>query len=214
MFIIGIIISSVVSLIVNAGLGMNYASYSIFFIAGSNIYKLYLYYMKYSKILTMSFFGLFSNGQITNNIYTKNIYCFDVSTLIWGLFIIILENKTGRYFLHSASLHNHYIMFAWLIFYAFDVLLLFVVILIMMCSKLSLAEETFANMKSQNAVRSYNRECIICTDRFVDADIVEKLKCSHIFHKHCVDEWIIYKKCCPLCKSTGLSGNSIRDIIG
>ena len=51
-----------------------------------------------------------------------------------------------------------------------------------------------------------NDICSICLDEFInDEDIENKdeiigLKCNHMFHKKCVEPWIITKKSCPLCK--------------
>lgn len=49
-----------------------------------------------------------------------------------------------------------------------------------------------------------NEECSICLDKF-DFDIennslVLLLDCGHHFHVHCVKDWIMEKKTCPLCR--------------
>ena len=43
-------------------------------------------------------------------------------------------------------------------------------------------------------------ECVICTEKMLD-DQVRILKCSHHFHKSCIDEWISLsqKLECPIC---------------
>ncbi len=48
--------------------------------------------------------------------------------------------------------------------------------------------------------------CSICLDQLYNKDDIENnksiisLKCNHMFHKECIDPWVINNKCCPLCK--------------
>ena len=52
--------------------------------------------------------------------------------------------------------------------------------------------------------KKYNT-CSICFDDFIDNSIIRKIKCSHIFHKHCIDPWLLnqsYK--CPVCRDSVL----------
>lgn len=61
---------------------------------------------------------------------------------------------------------------------------------------------------------NYNRvECTICKVWFEKDDIVQRLKCKHIFHPECINEWFNVKKCCPLCRTYGVDGDSIREIL-
>ena len=41
--------------------------------------------------------------------------------------------------------------------------------------------------------------CSICLDDFEDGEQVRELRCHHIFHVQCVDEWLRTKDACPLC---------------
>ena len=54
---------------------------------------------------------------------------------------------------------------------------------------------------------NFNNEiCSICLEELINYDDVENndevisLVCNHMFHKKCVDPWIINNKNCPLCK--------------
>ena len=47
---------------------------------------------------------------------------------------------------------------------------------------------------------SYTEMCIICLERFAVEDTVRKLKCGHVFHKNCIDEWFVSHRSCCLCK--------------
>ena len=44
--------------------------------------------------------------------------------------------------------------------------------------------------------------CVVCLDSFLDDDLIKILKCKHIFHACCIDEWLEkhnYK--CPICRN-------------
>lgn len=52
--------------------------------------------------------------------------------------------------------------------------------------------------------KKYNT-CSICFDDFNDNSIIRKIKCLHIFHKDCIDPWLLnqsYK--CPICRDSVL----------
>ncbi|KAJ1914823.1 hypothetical protein IWQ60_008666 [Tieghemiomyces parasiticus] len=43
--------------------------------------------------------------------------------------------------------------------------------------------------------------CTICLDRFRSGHYVRRLPCKHVFHRRCVDTWLLTKSAvCPLCK--------------
>ncbi|KAF9271515.1 hypothetical protein BGZ68_003424, partial [Mortierella alpina] len=42
--------------------------------------------------------------------------------------------------------------------------------------------------------------CAICLCDYEDEEELRKMKCSHYFHKDCVDEWLRLHRNCPLCK--------------
>ena len=42
--------------------------------------------------------------------------------------------------------------------------------------------------------------CPICFDNFSTEDVVRVIRCSHIFHKHCIDVWVSINGICPVCK--------------
>ena len=46
-----------------------------------------------------------------------------------------------------------------------------------------------------------NEECLICMDKYKLGELKRKIpKCSHCFHKKCVDKWLKKKASCPICR--------------
>ena len=46
--------------------------------------------------------------------------------------------------------------------------------------------------------------CTICIEEFKEGDIIRTLRCTHIFHKKCIDEWFDQKEVCPNCNQPAL----------
>lgn len=49
--------------------------------------------------------------------------------------------------------------------------------------------------------RSEEDQCTVCLSDFEDGDECRILRCSHVFHKHCADSWLVAsrKNQCPKC---------------
>jgi hypothetical protein len=43
-------------------------------------------------------------------------------------------------------------------------------------------------------------ECCICSDEFINSQMVSVLGCGHVFHPKCITEWGHYNTVCPMCK--------------
>jgi hypothetical protein len=57
------------------------------------------------------------------------------------------------------------------------------------------------NIKSKKATTNLVQEkCAICTSEFEIDENVTFLTCSHVLHTECIDEWIMYKSECPICR--------------
>lgn len=41
--------------------------------------------------------------------------------------------------------------------------------------------------------------CAICTCSY-DGDSLYQMKCKHIYHQACLEEWLRYRRNCPLCR--------------
>ncbi|KAI4292236.1 hypothetical protein PAPHI01_1510 [Pancytospora philotis] len=81
-------------------------------------------------------------------------------------------------------------------------------------ASISCKETTYAAREIAGSFASgASHECSICRDEFQGEDVVKMLKCGHLFHSACIDEWINIKKLCPLCKKDFMEGNSIREVL-
>ena len=45
-----------------------------------------------------------------------------------------------------------------------------------------------------------NDDCSICIEPFKENDEMYRLKCGHIFHTKCIEEWININNICPTCR--------------
>ncbi|XP_027710947.1 RING finger protein 148 [Vombatus ursinus] len=42
--------------------------------------------------------------------------------------------------------------------------------------------------------------CVVCFDMYKPKDTVRILTCKHLFHKTCIDPWLLAHRTCPMCK--------------
>jgi hypothetical protein len=49
-----------------------------------------------------------------------------------------------------------------------------------------------------------NQDCSICIDKLLPGEYKRELKCSHVFHKKCIDKWTKSEFSCPVCRSKDL----------
>ncbi|KAG1685506.1 hypothetical protein DVH05_008336 [Phytophthora capsici] len=40
--------------------------------------------------------------------------------------------------------------------------------------------------------------CVICLDDNLDERDVRALPCGHVFHAHCIAQWLLYRRVCPV----------------
>ncbi|KAL6280186.1 hypothetical protein ACE6H2_017067 [Prunus campanulata] len=43
-------------------------------------------------------------------------------------------------------------------------------------------------------------DCVVCLGKMLSEDQVTCLPCSHMFHGHCIEQWLRYGHVCPLCR--------------
>ncbi|OWM68941.1 RING-H2 finger protein ATL57-like [Punica granatum] len=51
----------------------------------------------------------------------------------------------------------------------------------------------------------YQVDCPVCLSEFVEAETVKVIPhCEHVFHVHCIDQWLQSHESCPVCRATQL----------
>ncbi|GMJ10522.1 TRANSLOCATED PROMOTER REGION, nuclear pore anchor [Hibiscus trionum] len=64
----------------------------------------------------------------------------------------------------------------------------------MMCGKV---------VRYKNGGEIKSGECVICLEEFKDGDSCRVLSdCKHLYHKICIDEWLVKDRHCPLCRDS------------
>ncbi|WAQ99501.1 GOLI-like protein, partial [Mya arenaria] len=43
-------------------------------------------------------------------------------------------------------------------------------------------------------------QCAVCIEPYKVCDVIRVLPCKHVFHKSCVDPWLLDQRSCPMCK--------------
>ncbi|XP_070572383.1 E3 ubiquitin-protein ligase ZNRF3-like [Ptychodera flava] len=56
-----------------------------------------------------------------------------------------------------------------------------------------------SNINDSWSLNSDSSMCAICLEEFQEGEELRVVSCSHEFHKHCVDPWLIRNRTCPLC---------------
>lgn len=54
--------------------------------------------------------------------------------------------------------------------------------------------------KDDLEMRDFSETCAVCIENYRVADVVRILPCKHQFHKSCIDQWLLEKRTCPMCK--------------
>ncbi|XP_004643366.1 E3 ubiquitin-protein ligase RNF133 [Octodon degus] len=52
--------------------------------------------------------------------------------------------------------------------------------------------------------------CIVCLEPYKPNDTIRILTCKHVFHKNCIDPWILSRGTCPICKCDVLKALGIQ----
>ena len=63
-------------------------------------------------------------------------------------------------------------------------------------------EKQAKSLNKKSTGPTSNNFCSICIVDYRNGDKLRCLPCFHRFHKQCIDEWLIIKNECPLCKSS------------
>ena len=54
--------------------------------------------------------------------------------------------------------------------------------------------------KDDLEMKDFHETCAVCIEAYRVSDVVRILPCKHQFHKTCIDQWLLEKRTCPMCK--------------
>lgn len=53
--------------------------------------------------------------------------------------------------------------------------------------------------------------CAVCIESYKPGEVVTVLTCDHIFHKACIEPWLLERRTCPMCKCDILKALGVED---
>ncbi len=117
-----------------------------------------------------------------------------------------VEKRTSVLFVSVSFLVLMLISLAWLVFYylqRFRYLHARDKLERRLCSQAKRALATISTSvlrKDDLELRDFADSCAICIESYRVADVVRILPCGHRFHRSCIDQWLLEKRTCPMCK--------------
>lgn len=59
-----------------------------------------------------------------------------------------------------------------------------------------------SSLRGKDVIKNWS-ECVICLEEFEEGDKCGALsECKHIYHKACINKWLIREAHCPVCRSS------------
>ncbi|XP_034731400.1 E3 ubiquitin-protein ligase RNF128a [Etheostoma cragini] len=58
---------------------------------------------------------------------------------------------------------------------------------------------------------SESHVCAVCIDSYKAGEVVTVLTCDHIFHKTCIEPWLLERRTCPMCKCDILTALGVEE---
>lgn len=72
-----------------------------------------------------------------------------------------------------------------------------------LCSRLDIKKEKKKHQLGNYSIIGQNTfDCSICLEHTKPTEYKRELKCGHVFHKKCIDNWISRYALCPLCRNS------------
>ncbi|KAF3686639.1 E3 ubiquitin-protein ligase RNF128 [Channa argus] len=60
-------------------------------------------------------------------------------------------------------------------------------------------------------ITSDSHMCAVCIESYKAGDVVTVLTCDHIFHKSCIEPWLLERRTCPMCKCDILKALGVEE---
>ncbi|CAK9214821.1 unnamed protein product [Sphagnum troendelagicum] len=67
--------------------------------------------------------------------------------------------------------------------------------------KLKMSYYSSLNMAVARFSQEYDIKCSICQEEYEDGDELGKVDCGHSYHVLCIQQWLVQKNQCPICKA-------------
>ncbi|CAK9870797.1 unnamed protein product [Sphagnum jensenii] len=71
--------------------------------------------------------------------------------------------------------------------------------------KLKTSYYSSLNMAIARFSQEYDIKCSICQEEYEDGDELGKVDCGHSYHVLCIQQWLVQKNQCPICKAPAFS---------
>ncbi|KAM9860978.1 E3 ubiquitin-protein ligase RNF128-like [Aulostomus maculatus] len=65
--------------------------------------------------------------------------------------------------------------------------------------------------KDDEETASESHMCAVCIESYRPGEVVTVLTCDHIFHKACIEPWLLDRRTCPMCKSDILKALGVKE---
>lgn len=117
----------------------------------------------------------------------------DRSLFVFIITIVYLALKSGTFLLFIAKLASRHR-------FPYNTLKSLITTTVKLLKKLVLFKKYINLVRALNTIRETAVEgsCAICTD---DIAVGKKLRCTHVFHSHCLKMWCEREMSCPICRA-------------
>ncbi|KAF7212408.1 E3 ubiquitin-protein ligase RNF128a [Nothobranchius furzeri] len=78
-------------------------------------------------------------------------------------------------------------------------------------AKKAIARLEVRTLKRGDEETTSDSMCAVCIESYKAGDVVTVLTCDHIFHKTCIEPWLLERRTCPMCKCDILKALGVED---
>ncbi|KAM3625108.1 uncharacterized protein V6R79_006932 [Siganus canaliculatus] len=65
--------------------------------------------------------------------------------------------------------------------------------------------------RGDEETNSESHVCAVCIEAYKAGEVVTVLTCDHIFHKNCIEPWLLERRTCPMCKCDILKALGVEE---
>lgn len=60
--------------------------------------------------------------------------------------------------------------------------------------------DQLGTVRFEDVPSDLSKECCICMEEFIETDTIVKTACTHLYHRHCLADWLRHARTCPVCR--------------